>query len=152
MLEPLAEVEHDRRLCPVSLIRLVPPGSSMSCWPGSGPWPGRKTPSPRCCAWSWRFARELRRRLELRIAELERRPCSSARASACSTTSAAPVRSACSAPARGRTTLRPVRRGVSSAGRGDPGRGSVWIEQAGGGAAVPGRSSKTAGIGARISW
>ena len=42
MLEPLVEVEHDRRLCPMCLcpmclVRLLVPGSSVSCWPGCGP-------------------------------------------------------------------------------------------------------------------
>lgn len=36
VVEPLAKVEQDRFLCPMSPICLLMPGSSVSCWPGCG--------------------------------------------------------------------------------------------------------------------
>jgi len=36
-LESVVEVEHDRGLCPMCLVRLLVLGSSVSCWPGCGP-------------------------------------------------------------------------------------------------------------------
>ena len=55
------------------LVCLPVPGSSVSWWPGCGLWSRRRTPRSRCCGRSWRLERERDRRLELRVAELERR-------------------------------------------------------------------------------
>ena len=45
----------------------------MSCWPGCGLWWRRRTLRTRCCGRSWTLPWERYRRLELRVAELERR-------------------------------------------------------------------------------
>ena len=55
-------------------ICLPVPGSSVSCWAGCGPWSRPRTPRTPCCGRSWlRSGSILRRGLELKVAELERR-------------------------------------------------------------------------------
>ena len=72
VLEAVVQVEHACGLCPMSQAR--PVSGSVNCCRGWGPrpWWSRRTRRTRCCGGSWMLS-ELRRRLELRIAELERR-------------------------------------------------------------------------------